>query len=249
MSLATHVDDVITRGHRHTTAAFWAALQIRFDVKEWGIVEEDSPQVYCAKRLSKVNKAGKTWYSVDQTDEIQVFLEDNNMMGVRAQTAPMPYSDPVPLSVQEHKQYRSLVGSLSYFCETRHDITYEVNRLAQGLAAPTKGHHTALKRVMAYLSTVPDERLWVCRVKGDTWHTFSDSDHAGDTCLGTNRSHAGVIILLNGMPIYWRSNKQPVTSVSSATADIYALSEACRDVGLVAWVAEEMDRYMCPGLW
>ena len=65
MSLATHVDDVITRGHSHTTAAFWAALQKRFDVKEWGIVEEDSPQVYCAKRVSKVNKAGKTWYSVD----------------------------------------------------------------------------------------------------------------------------------------------------------------------------------------
>ena len=90
------------------------------------------------------------------------------MMGVRAQTAPMPYKremagNPVPLSVQEHKKYRSLVGALSYFCETRHDMTYEVNRLAQGLATPTKGHQTALKRVMAYLSTVPDERLWVCR--------------------------------------------------------------------------------------
>ena len=53
-----------------------------------------------------------------------------------------------------------------------------------------------------------------------------------------------MIVLLNGMPIYWRSNKQPVTSVSSATAEIYALSEACRDVRLIAWVAEEMGRYV-----
>ena len=60
------------------------------------------------------------------------------------------------------------VGSLSYFCDTRHGITYEVARLAQGLAAPTKGHQLALRRVMAYLSTVPDEKLWVKRVMGDT---------------------------------------------------------------------------------
>ena len=127
-------------------------------------------------------------------------------------------SDPTLLSEQDHKKYRSQVGSLSYFCETRHAITYEVARLAQGLAAPTQGHQLAfnLRRVMAYLSTMPDEKLWVKRVVGDIWHTYFDSDHAGDTCPGTNRSHTGVIILLNGMPVYWRGNKQPVTSVSSA---------------------------------
>ena len=51
-----------------------------------------------------------------------------------------------------------------------------------------------------------------------------------------------MIILLNGMPVYWRSNKQPVTSVSSTCAEIYASSEACRDVRLISWVAEDMNR-------
>ena len=80
---------------------------------------------------------------------------------------------------------------------------------------------------MAYLSTMPNEKLWVKRVMGDTWHTmsYSDSDHAGDTCTGTNRSHTGVIVLLNGMPVYWRSNKQPITSVSSACAEIYVAEQ------------------------
>ncbi len=247
MDVSTHVDDLITRGHRRATEHFWASLQVRFDVKEWGIVEYDNPLTYCAKRVSKAKVGTEVWYSVDQTPDIQVFLEDNHMIGVRAQSAPMPdkkemMSDPTPLSEQEHKKYRSTVGSLSYFCETRDDITYEVARLAQGLAAPTKGHQLALRRVMAYLSTMPDERLWVKRVQGDTWHTYSDSDHAGDTLIGTTRSHTGVIILLNGMPVYWRSNKQPVTSVSSACAEIYALSEACRDVRLLAWIAEDMGR-------
>ena len=102
-----------------------------------------------------------------------------------------------------------------------------MRRLSQGLAAPTRGHMKALRRVMAYLNTVPDMRLHVPRVVGDKWHIYSDSDHAGDTTVGTNRSHTGIVILLNGMPIHWKSNKQPITSYSSAcegTAMISGLS-------------------------
>ena len=187
------------------------------------------------------------WYTLDQTEEIRAFLCDNDMDRARGQYAPMPdkheiSSDPAPVSEQEHKRYRSLVGSLNYFCETRFDIMYEVTRLAQGLAAPTKGHMKALHRVMAYLNTVSDMRLEVPRVVGDTWHVYSDSDHAGDTTVGTNRSHTGLVILLNGMPVHWKSNKQPVTSYSSACAEVYAMSECCREARLITWVAEEMGR-------
>ena len=119
---------------------------------------------------------------------------------------------------------------------------YEVTRLAQGLATPTRGHMKALYRAMTYLGTVHDMRLEVPRVIGDTWHVYSDSDHAGDTTVGTNRSHTGLVILLNGMPVHWKSNKQPLTSYSSASAEIYAMSECCREARLIAWVAEEMGR-------
>ena len=128
MDVSTHVDDLITRGHRRATELFWVEVKERFDVKEWGIVEYGSPLTYCAKRISKVKVCDEVWYTVDQTDDILVFIEDNQMKGVRAQSAPMPdkkeiASDPTLLSEQDHKRYRSQVGSLSYFCETRHDIT------------------------------------------------------------------------------------------------------------------------------
>ena len=60
--------------------------------------------------------------------------------------------------------------------------------------------------------------------------------------MATNRSHIGIVILLNGMPIHWKSNKQPITTYSSACAEIYALSECCREARLIAWIAEEMGR-------
>ena len=46
--------------------------------------------------------------------------------------------------------------------------------------------------------------------------------------------------MLNGMPIHWKSKKQPKTSLSSAAAEIYAMSKAVKDTNLRMWVAEDM---------
>ena len=77
-------------------------------------------------------------------------------------------------------------------------------------------------------------------MKGTNWEVYSDSDHAGDRGTGT-RSHTGVVILCNGAPVFWRSKKQPVTSTSSAMAEIYALSEAVRDARLNAWTRKSEE--------
>jgi hypothetical protein len=42
------------------------------------------------------------------------------------------------------------------------------------------------------------------------------------------------------MPVVWKSNKQPVTALSSAAAEIYAFSEAVKQVNLLLWRAEEI---------
>ena len=84
----------------------------------------------------------------------------------------------------------------------------------------------------------------VPRVTGNEWTTYSDSDHAGDMGMGTTKSHTGVVMLLNGMPVHWRSQKQPKTSLSSAEAEIYAMSRAVKDACLRLWVAEDMNMHV-----
>ena len=70
---------------------------------------------------------------------------------------------------------------------------------------------------------------------------YSDSDLAGDRqACHHARSQSGTIILLNGMPVFWRSKKQPATSISSACAEIYALSETVREAQLLQWRLEEV---------
>ena len=72
----------------------------------------------------------------------------------------------------------------------------------------------------AYIASTLDFKLEVPRVAGNTWHTYSDSDHAGDKTVSDAKSRTGVMILLNGIPVHWRSNKQPATSISSALRHI-----------------------------
>ena len=68
---------------------------------------------------------------------------------------------------------------------------------------------------------------------------YTDSDHAGDEKL-TMRSHTGVMILMNGVPIHWRSKRQSKTVLSPAHAEIHACSEGLREARLIGWTAEDM---------
>ena len=62
---------------------------------------------------------------------------------------------------------------------------------------------------------------------GDVVDVYSDSDHAGQRAEHS-KSQSGMIILLNKSPVYWRSSKQVSTAVSSATAEIYSLSDCVK---------------------
>jgi hypothetical protein len=246
LRIALHVDDLMTRGHRKHTEQFWNDILKVFPIKHWDIVTVGHPKIFCSKLIQMmIDEDGLQWYSMTQEADIQQFLIDENMFDCRPVLSPMPdkeelYSDTRGVSEKEHKWIRSTVGSMSYFaCETRWDIAYEVNRVVQFLTKPTQGTIKAIKRILAYLSSTWDRKWWVPRVLGDFWDLYVDSDHAGEQKAYTN-SRTGVIFFLNGCPMHWQSKKQPMTSLSSAAAEIYALSEACKDIRLRWWISEEM---------
>ena len=68
---------------------------------------------------------------------------------------------------------------------------------------------------------------------------YSDSDHAGQRAEHS-KSQSGCIIFLKNSPVYWRSSKQVSTAISSATAEIYALSDCVKQAKLYQWRAQEM---------
>jgi hypothetical protein len=72
-----------------------------------------------------------------------------------------------------------------------------------------------------------DAMLWELRI-------YSDSDWAGDK--DNRKSITGFIIFLLGAPILWRSNAQASVALSSTEAELYALSEAAKEIKFIVQV-------------
>ena len=104
----------------------------------------------------------------------------------------------------------------------------------------SEGAYKALQRVLGYMASTANFKLQGYVEGGaDIIEIYCDSDHGGDKHL-TSRSQSGVMITLNGVPVHWRSSRQPVTALSSAEAEIYALAEAVKCGRLFNLRCEEM---------
>ena len=63
-------------------------------------------------RISKTIKNGKVWYHLDQEDHIYQFLVDQNAMGLKPVSTPMPdrkelVANPKPVTKKEHAWVRA----------------------------------------------------------------------------------------------------------------------------------------------
>ena len=77
-------------------------------------------------------------------------------------------------------------------------------------------------------------------VREDTYIAYSDSDLAGFMPHST-LSQSGGVVLLNDVPLKWRSKKQPKTSISSAQAEVYALSDIISEAKHIAHKMDDIN--------
>ena len=127
-------------------------------------------------------------------------------------------------------EYRSLIGSLRYLCNSRPDLAYAVGYLSRFMEVPRQEHLTAVKRVLRYVAGTVH---W-----GVHYHPggvapkllgYSDSDLAED--VNDRKSTSGHIFFLAGGPVAWQSAKQRVVALSSCEAEyIAAAGAACEGV-------------------
>ena len=247
MRVVVFVDDIISRGTMAETEKFYAAVQGRYPMRTWSILSPGHPLEHLGFTVTEEVEGGETYRYLSQERDVKQLLSDHNIVVNTTVTCPMPTrsricKDSELLSVEEATDYRALVGSLSWFAiSLRYDIAHSVSRLQQLSQNPTKSAYSEAVRVAAFIGSTSDFKLGGRIISGEnSIECHSDSDHAGDKLLGTP-SHSGVIILLNGIVVHWRSKKQPKTSVSPAAAEIYACSEAVRELRQIWWIARDLN--------
>ena len=240
------VDDLLCRGSPDATVKFHDELEgpNGFECSEGSrqILTPDHDIDYCGLNLSMAVVDGFDFYSIDQIEGLVGMIEDLGLSSEPVKSSPMPnldllLSDSTPLNESDAAWCKSALGQLHYYARgTRWDIAYTVSAISQFCAKPTVGTKLAIKYLAGYLVGSAQFAITSRRFdRPDIFTFYTDANH-----YGGGRSQTGVLIFLNGVPMHWRSNRQPITADSPAVSEIYALKEGIKDGRLVQWVAEEM---------
>jgi hypothetical protein len=246
LSVVVYVDDIITRGGAKETAAFHGRLGNHFQCTEEEYLAVDRDLDFLGFTVSLEVEDGEVSVYMSQSEAIRALLADFDREQVPMKSSPMPtralfHSDPCLLTANATAVYKHVVGALNYLVRcTRYDIGYPVSRLSSKMSAPDVGAWKSLLHLLGYLRCTADFRIGGSLSSAeDCFEFYVDSDHCSDSAH-TTRSQTGYIIFLNSFPVDWASRRQPVTAVSPAEAEIYAMREAVVAGRLVLWVAEEL---------
>jgi hypothetical protein len=140
--------------------------------------------------------------------------------------------DSVPL--EDPTRCRHLVGSLVYLNITRPDISYVVYILCQFMSTPTSVHYSHLLRVLRYLRSTIDRRLFFSSSSSLQLHAYSNATWGSDP--SDFKSLSTYCVLLGSSLIAWKTKKQTVVSRSSAKAELRSLACVTAEVTWLRWL-------------
>jgi hypothetical protein len=138
-------------------------------------------------------------------------------------------SDARLLCDSEKQRYMQIVGSLQYVATvTRPDISFAASALARFFTCPTAHLMNCAEKVLRYLAKTKTHRLTYTKSNSIQLTGYSDADWAN--CEMTRKSTSGIVIHMNNAPVYWRSKRQPIVTMSSTEAELVVLTEQALQV-------------------
>ena len=235
--VGVYVDDlIITGGDADAVKKFKAQMLRTFRMSDLGLLS-----YYLGLEVTQ----GAHGITLRQSAYAAKILDKGGLTGCNASATPMEMKLKLlkegTTPAVDATEYRSLIGSLRYLCNSRPDLAYAVGYLSRFMEAPRQEHLAAVKRVLRYVAgTVhwgvhyrPAGR----RETAPQLTGYSDSDLAGD--VNDRKSTGGLIFFMAGGPIAWQSSKQKVVALSSCEAEyIAAAGAACEGVWLARLLAE-----------
>ena len=158
------------------------------------------------------------------------------------------------LSREMHSRYRTCIMSLMYLVtNSRPDMMYATCLLSQFQVSPTEHDWDAAMYILRYLRGTYDYGLVYTKANitgrlfsadGDLMSWVEQSTvmyaDAGWAQEKQRRSRSGFVFMCCGAALTWFCKVQPVISLSSTESELYALSDAVRDVIWLRQFLEEL---------
>jgi len=188
---------------------------------------------------------------LDPSKYIREMLAKYDMDKSVCSPLPMPAGTIVYMPDDEEKGdeqrtnlFQQITGSILYCSLMRPELQFYAAQLCKVMSRPTEEHMGLARQVLMYLKGTLNDTL-TFRPAGCDGFTandvsllsFSDSDWA--CAVDTRRSHGCHVVMFGGAAIAWRSKTQKSVMLSTAAAEYYEGSEACREIAFVRSILED----------
>nr|CCA17491.1 putative polyprotein [Albugo laibachii Nc14] len=137
---------------------------------------------------------------------------------------------PEEKEIMKRTPYRQLIGRLLYVATCRRpDVAFAVSQLGRFASDPGQQHWKAAIIVLRYLKSTITFGIHYNRNEAPNQiSAYSDADWGHN--LDDRRSVSGVLILLNGGPVVFKSKYQRTVVLSTSESEYMALSMCTQDV-------------------
>ena len=229
--IMVYVDDIMVIGDPTKVNKIFEKIQEKMLLKHIGYLDPGEKHYFLGRQIH--NEGNYFDIKLDD-DYIEAILQEVNM--TKCNPAPTPgtaankstFADSEPLTPDQHKVYRRVVGKLQWLSFTRPDISYSTKELARGLHQPTEADWKKAKHLLRYLRGTgnytqqlrPTTTLNTSKAVLDM-DIHVDADWAG--CPSTRKSTTGFVIYILGTPVSFGSRTQATIALSSAESELYAI--------------------------
>lgn len=238
MFVGVYVDDLlITGSNNKVVTKLKNYLSSNFQMKDLGAV---------SKFLGMSVTKNKGSYSLDMESYInQMDLELDIPIKEKILTPLAPkdlelLKQDSPLT--DATVYRQGIGKLSFLAHAvRVDIALAVNFLASFNQAPCVVHQHLLHKLLKYVVDTKFYKITYTKPSGPLVPTVYTDASWGSGYPESEKTYEGLLVLMCGGPICWRSTKQKSISLSTAEAEYMALSEGTKSA---KWLTEVFQDFM-----
>ena len=236
-----YVDDIIVLGKDR---AIVDNLKDKFK-KQYKMTDFGEAEHVLSIKVKRVKNGQKDGLYLGQGTYVQRMLEEagywnrDNVLPSSTRSNPMSPTwkhdeDAKLLSTEDAEKYRSYVMQAAWVAtQTRPDIAYTVNTLAQYMKNPNSSDMSALVYLFRYLRGTYDWGLvFSCEPGEFSLKGFADASFAEEQ---GRKSRSGYSVFIDDCIISWFSKKQTIVALSSTEAEYVALSEIAKEI---LWMRE-----------
>ena len=226
--VATYVDDVMFAGPAKVVKGGLKALNALWKCDEPVILppNEKSTAVYLGIEIIRSDDGTIILTQNKYTSQLlqRLKVESTRAIGTTGENSWMV--DPPDVSRLEPaslKDCQEALGGLLWLCtRTRMDIAFAVSKAASKASECPRTAWYMIKRILRYLNTNKELGINLTSSNADEEiRCFTDASWAP----GNGRSQSGVVVCMGDTPLMWKSSKQSLTALSSAEAELIALTQ------------------------